>query len=43
MSNPAPCIGLLGKIFGHKFHDWTTGLEQWDFCQRCGMPKGGWK
>ena len=38
-----PCVGLLGRIFGHKFKmrlgDYEYSLNA---CKRCGMPFGGW-
>lgn len=44
--SPPQCIGLMGKIFGHKFFfGWLFSfdqVEETDVCQRCGMPKGGW-
>lgn len=34
------CIGWWGRIFGHKFRTIDMFCSH---CQRCGMPKGGWK
>lgn len=37
------CRGIIGLIFGHKFHHATMEwVEYSDHCVRCGMPKGGW-
>lgn len=33
------CVGLLGELLGHKF---KTFDRYHDFCQRCGMPAGGY-
>lgn len=31
-----PCLGIVGRLFGHKFAD----IENlYDFCLRCGMAK----
>ena len=33
------CVGLLGRIFGHKFHQSTWDSDRiyyTDVCQRCG-------
>lgn len=45
---PAPpdvrCIGLWGKLNGHKFVKVVGGFVYREgHCFRCGMPKGGWK
>jgi len=37
---PIPCLGVLGKLLGHKFD--LYGSEQ-EHCQRCGIPKGKYK
>lgn len=38
------CLGILGRMFGHKFKHSTFEYDRYfDHCQRCGMPKGGWK
>lgn len=42
---PAKCIGIWGRLFGHKFYfgGWMTDeVATQNHCQRCGMPKGGW-
>jgi hypothetical protein len=38
--DPVKCVGIWGRIFGHRFRDrdYTFG-----WCQRCGMPAGGWR
>jgi len=39
MTEPPKCLGILGKLFGHKFSDFERYLN---YCKRCAMPKGGW-
>ena len=41
--NPVKCIGVFGRLFGHKFK-YQLGAYDYssDVCTRCGMPKGGW-
>lgn len=36
---PIPCIGIMGKLFGHKF---THGsyTRAFTHCLRCGAPAG---
>lgn len=36
----APCLGILGRLFGHRFFKMTD--SRYDYCRRCGMPRGGW-
>ncbi len=43
---PFHCIGIFGRVFGHKFNNSKFGTETFkdtNFCTRCGMPMGGWK
>ena len=35
----AKCIGIFGRMFGHKFID-VVGNHT-GYCLRCGMPEGG--
>jgi hypothetical protein len=43
MRQPAKCIGILGKLFGHQFHKgWFPMTWTSNYCYRCGMPKSGW-
>lgn len=40
------CIGIWGLLLGHRFvfGSWTSDrIVNVDHCQRCGMPKGGWR
>lgn len=34
------CQGIFGIVFGHKF--WNLNYYT-NYCERCGMPKGGWQ
>lgn len=45
MKSPFRCVGLVGRLFGHRFtyRAAVATTRYSDHCMRCGMPSGGWK
>ncbi len=42
MPDPTKCVGLFGRLFGHKFLKRAGDcVYRSNYCWRCGMPMGG--